>query len=710
MKKIALILFLFLLNNSLFSQGLISFDQSVNEKKLIGLKQSQKIAFVDTLISKLRSSGPEVSIKVLNFAIQTALQNEFPRTILGSYYWRRGQEYRDCRKLSLSIQDLLKSEDIFLSINNKQGLMQVCLAFANTYISASDNVKAIKFALRAQTYALELKNGENLTNVYNTLANLYKMQGQINKAKQFYLKSLALLNGHPNKRKEAFLLDNLAILILDSNPNEIQLDSAKLFSDRAMDIAKAKNDKELELQLLPSASSVAEKQKKYELQLKLSERGVFLADSLKLDAYLAYLNLNVGSALINNNLPQKAIPIFEKSVAELKAYNDYYALETVYGEISRAFEMMNKYDSANHYFKLHKQTTDTLNEIRAKDQVNELLVKLELDQKEEKISNLNNLNKALAEKNKLSKEKDKLKSIILYGAACLLVIILILLVITYKRFKDNKKLSKEISIKNLALVTKNNEITDSITYAKRIQQALLPSANELLIHFPQSFIYFKPKDIVSGDFYWTHAVGDLVFVAVGDCTGHGVPGGFMSMLGHSFLNQIVNEKHVYEPAQVLNQLRQKVISSLRQTGAPGENKDGMDITFLAINKNKMTLSYAAANNTFYLIRDGISTEYKADKQPIGYYSNVLKDFSETTISIQKKDSIYLFSDGYPDQFGGKSNVRGGKKLKHSVLQKMLVQQANSPMSDQKILLENFFLDWKGNYEQTDDVCLMGIRI
>jgi serine phosphatase RsbU (regulator of sigma subunit) len=551
-----------------------------------------------------------------------------------------------------------------------------------------------------------LKNEESLSVAYNTLANLYKAQGLMDKAFEYYTKSLKLIVKRKNKDQEALLLDNISMLWLEQKSVTGHLDSAAFYSSKAIDIARKANDVMLEMQLLPNAAGIAEQKKEFKEQLGVSLRGKNIADSMKIEGYQTYLNLNYASALINTGDPKKAVKIFKQSIKVLLEYKDYFGLASSYYEIARAYEAQNRNDSALFYFKLNKTYEDTLSIMRSKDKVNELLAKREIDLKESKIKNLKELNSALKEKENLSREKDRLKTIILYGAAVLLLIIVVLLVITFKRFRDNKKLSKEISLKNLALVTKNNEITDSINYAKRIQQALLPSKRELTVSFPESFILFRPKDIVSGDFYWIHTQGDLVFVAVGDCTGHGVPGGFMSMLGHSFLNQIVNEKHVQDPAQVLDQLREKVITSLRQTGAAGENKDGMDITFVRIDKKNNNLTYAAANNSFYFMQNGQITEHKADKQPIGYYSNVLRPFTQHTFDIQKGNAIYLFSDGYPDQFGGAK----GKKLKHSTLQRLLIENAGTNMTTQAEALEKAFLMWRGTYEQTDDVCVVGIKL
>jgi serine phosphatase RsbU (regulator of sigma subunit) len=265
---------------------------------------------------------------------------------------------------------------------------------------------------------------------------------------------------------------------------------------------------------------------------------------------------------------------------------------------------------------------------------------------------------------------------------------------------------KELKTKHEIIEEKNKEITDSINYAKRIQSALLPDESDFKNIFPDSFILFHPKDIVSGDFYWMAKTDKYFFYATADCTGHGVPGGFMSMLGSSFLNEIIVENHNYEPAEILNRLREKVISALKQTGEAGENKDGMDIVLIRISNDFTKLCYAAANNEFYIIRNNEMLFYSPDKQPIGYIGEYQKPFSQHEISLEKGDIIYSFTDGFADQFGGEK----GKKLKYKNMETLLMQNHKKNLSEQKIIYFQFIENWRGQLEQNDDICVIGIKI
>jgi transcriptional regulator with GAF, ATPase, and Fis domain len=254
---------------------------------------------------------------------------------------------------------------------------------------------------------------------------------------------------------------------------------------------------------------------------------------------------------------------------------------------------------------------------------------------------------------------------------------------------------------------KNKHITDSIIYAKRIQQAILPPEEVVTSHLKNAFVLYKPKDIVSGDFYWIERKDNKILFAVVDCTGHGVPGAFMSIIGFNGLNQIVNEYHITQPAEILNQLNKIISKTLKQRAEDSKIRDGMDISVCCIDLQKNTLEYAGANNPIFIIRNNEVLEINADKQPIGNFvgENEFK-FTNKELQLYANDKLYLFSDGYADQFGGPK----GKKLKYSNFRQLLLDNHEKPMHIQKQMLDFMFEEWKGDLEQIDDVCVIGVKI
>ncbi len=278
-------------------------------------------------------------------------------------------------------------------------------------------------------------------------------------------------------------------------------------------------------------------------------------------------------------------------------------------------------------------------------------------------------------------------------------------VITNQRDEIEKQ-RDSIASQRDQIAEQNKLIWDSIHYAQRIQRALLPDDHnfgEVLEHF---FIIYRPKDVVSGDFYWESKSGSEVIVVAADCTGHGVPGALMSMLGVTFLNDIVNTRKITRPSEILDKLREEVINAFHQQGgANTEIQDGMDIAVCNIDQESSTIQFAGANNPLIIIRESEVFQYKGDRMPVAI-SDRMMNFNNHTIELQENDLVYIFSDGYIDQFGGENN----KKFMRKRLVNLLMEIREEPMKRQKDILVRTFDEWKGNYEQTDDVVMIGLRI
>jgi serine phosphatase RsbU (regulator of sigma subunit) len=268
-----------------------------------------------------------------------------------------------------------------------------------------------------------------------------------------------------------------------------------------------------------------------------------------------------------------------------------------------------------------------------------------------------------------------------------------------------KERTAEIEMQKNEIAEQKKEITDSIFYARRIQSAILPSTSMLTSVLSEHFVLFLPKDIVSGDFYWSFVKGDKIVILAADCTGHGVPGAFMSMLGVSFLNEIVNAHKLDSAASILNELRDHVKATLAQSGSAEHARDGMDISLCIIDQKKSILQYAGAYNPLYMIRSEELTEIKADKMPIGWY-DLDTEFTNNIVNLRKGDCFYIFSDGFSDQFGGEF----GKKYLSKPFKNFLLKIHGQPMTKQKEMLFEEFENWKGKLHQVDDVLVIGFRI
>lgn len=284
--------------------------------------------------------------------------------------------------------------------------------------------------------------------------------------------------------------------------------------------------------------------------------------------------------------------------------------------------------------------------------------------------------------------------------------------VMFNRFRIIRKQKNQIAAQQTEterqrrlIQEKNKEITDSINYAQRIQSAVLPTETELKKSFFDIFVLFKPRDIVSGDFYWYDESKEFKLIALADCTGHGVPGGFMSMLGYEILQDVIMDSEVRATSEGLKRLDQKVTHTLNKNDKA--YRDGMDLAICAFPKNELAVHYSGANRPLLHFTDGAMRIYKPDKHTIGgAIDDVEKEFTMHVIPLKKGDMLYLFSDGYADQFGGPQ----GKKIMSKKLEHLLTSIASLDCSQQKEKLELAFNDWKGSLEQVDDVCVVGIRI
>ncbi|MBI5541059.1 MAG: SpoIIE family protein phosphatase [Bacteroidia bacterium] len=403
-----------------------------------------------------------------------------------------------------------------------------------------------------------------------------------------------------------------------------------------------------------------------------------------------------------------------------------------YQYLSYSYDSLGNYKKAFEYHKLYSTTKDSLFNAEKNKQITEMETRYQTEKKQQEIEKQN----LLLEKKDVEIKKQAIqRNSFIIGAGLLLVLAFVI----YGRYRQKKKANELITYKNQELEQANEEIcvqrdeietqrdivikqkehieeinvqiTDSIHYAKYIQGAVLPDSDYLREILGEHFILFKPRDIVSGDFYWAAKIKQWLIFIVADCTGHGVPGAFMSMLGISFLNEIISKDEVTQANHVLNYLRVHVIESLKQKGILGEQQDGMDIALCALNTDTLELQYAGANNPLYIIRKNQTNldEIKGDKMPIGIHQN-MQPFTNHITKLHKGDTLYLMSDGYKDQIGGEKE----KKFLSKRLKELILSITNESMEQQCKILDNTIEDWitghKEKYEQTDDITVLGIKI
>jgi serine phosphatase RsbU (regulator of sigma subunit) len=418
-----------------------------------------------------------------------------------------------------------------------------------------------------------------------------------------------------------------------------------------------------------------------------------------------------------------AVSYVTKALAYSKEIGITEFEKNAYSALSEIYEMQGNMTKSLENYKLFTLMKDSLINSENEHAVKFMEARFESEKKAKEIELLNKDKKMNEEK---IAQDNFLIRIFIYGGVVLVLALSLAIYAFVNKRKANKKLvslNNEVHRQRNQLLEKNQAITDSIHYASRIQTALLTSEHYIRRFIPDFFIINQPKDIVSGDFYWAFQQNNKMYFMCADCTGHGVPGAFMSLLGINFLNEIVIEKGIESPATVLNELRKQIILSLNQQGSE-ETKDGMDCSFCAIDLSQASIELAAANNPVWIIRPpegGLKqdekgnfkmapgfklTEVKPDKMPVGKSPKDSISFTPKTYQLKKGDCVYMFSDGFADQFGGAK----GKKMKYKLFKETILKNCHLPMVEQKAALQKHFSEWKANYEQVDDVLVIGIKI
>ncbi|MCX6310110.1 MAG: tetratricopeptide repeat protein [Bacteroidetes bacterium] len=564
--------------------------------------------------------------------------------------------YAEALKIYYSILPLCEqahdSTDIIVMYNN----------IGNVFIAQRNKEEAMDSYTKALAIA-EKSKYKNIASIYDNLGILYAQDGKYAEAKKYFKIGLEHNIQVGYKPQIASSYNNLGSLSLAEN----NLDEALHYFQLALEMKIEAGDKTY----LPSTY--------------LSIGDAYIA---KKDYFNAEKNYKMGLAYsLETGGREWTVSLYSALADLFKAKGDY----------------KNAYENQTLYVVYHdsiQNQENTKKSIQAK-------VQYEYDKK----AAADSVSNAEAEKVKDAEltaknfqlEKEQTQRYGLYGGV---VLLLVFGAFMLNRVQVTRKQKRIIEDQKEIVEEKQKEIVDSINYAQRIQSAILPDPSEIGNVFTDAFIFFKPKDIVSGDFFWMATINEYNFIVAADCTGHGVPGGFMSMLGSSLLNEIIIEKKIIEPGEILDMLRVKIILALKQKGDSGENKDGMDMVLCRFNKKKKELVFAAANNPLWMIRSGEMQEWKADKQPVGIFTGEQKMFSQQSISLQDGDSIYLFTDGFADQFGGPK----GKKFKYKQMQDLLLENSTLSMKEQEVCLENDFQTWKGNLDQVDDVCVIGIKI
>jgi serine phosphatase RsbU (regulator of sigma subunit) len=647
----------------------LQINDSLKVGLLIELSDHKSLSTANALARKLEALN--LSKKISNPYLQ-ALSNE---NIAGFYLSKKS----DFNNSLVNYLAALKLCDSFQMTNLKG---KVYIGLAGLYLKKGD----LKNAEIYYSKGTEIKEKENdpkeLAKTYNNFGNFYNQIGEYEKALNLYQKSLVIRLKQKDTLSIAVCYDNIG----------------NAYSSRGKEL-KSKNDYDLAEAFYNKALSTFE---------------VF---GDKLELAICYLNLSEfyfekSQLFTTEKDKEKALENCQKGLGLSKEMGFKEGEAAANKSMSQIYESQNNPVPALIYFKRFKEINDSIISLESNKHIAELQTQYDVDKKDKEITILNKDKKI--QTTELNRQRIVRNSFI--GG---FVLVFIFAFFIYRSYVEKKKVNLQLSSAKSIIENKNKNITDSINYAQRIQNAILPSKENLTNYLPESFILFKPKDIVSGDFYWFNSLSlknetdssENIIVAAADCTGHGVPGAFMSVIGNNLLTEIVKEKKVNRPSEILNLLNKQVREALKQNLEGAETNDGMDICLCSIDLKNSEFEYAGANRPLYIYRkyqnELVFEEIKPSKLPIGgsQYDASLTAYKNHKFTIQKGDTFYLFSDGYCDQFGGEHD----KKFMSKKFRELLSSLQHLNMKQQEVILRESIENWMGKQEQSDDILVIGLR-
>lgn len=737
----------------------IAYGQSINELSnsilQSELKEEEKL---DSLLSltknqvRMNTDSGRVAAKILLWQSEKFQNDNYRGDALHyigvSYAWQGNYEMA---------MDYYNQALKAYEINKDPGRMSLIhTSIGGVYFDQNKYLENLDYWLLAKSYSEKGDDKKRTETCNNNLGVLYLRIGKDQEAKALFEENLALglKNGWVVSAGYAYI--NLAGIYLSNN----QLDTAELYARKSFEIHEKVGNERQAASVLQDLSEIEFRKGNKELGLKYALQMVDEMKRLKDD-----FNYNSGKVFLGEKYLY--LKEYQKAVSNCaSAYESALKIESLGLQksackcLSKAYYYTGEHKKAYEYEMRFQELEDSI----LNDNVSLDLAKREFEFGYQLKAEKDSLEQArISEIQELEHQSEiKRQRNLTYFGLILAAILLMLTLYVFRNFQKKKKVNREILLSKEIIEVKNKEITDSINYAKRIQTAMLPSASHCADVLKDFFVFYEPKDIVAGDFYWVKEKNEVKYFAVADCTGHGVPGAMMSVVCNNALNRSLREFDLSDPGEILNKTRELVIAELNKGNDEKEIarsiKDGMDIALVRIEQEQeqlgrgsvaqadssgwpsgkgscLKLSYAGAYNSLFIVRlskeinasgevnirsygDLNLIELKADKQPVGI-GHSKKDFTTKRIVLEPDDMIYAFSDGYADQFGNASQIDGqkntsykpqGKKFKSSNLKKLLVKISKEPVQVQQTKLAHNFESWKGDIEQLDDVCVIGVRV
>lgn len=673
-----------------FSNSNYFYAQTSSDTTIINKELTQ----IEKLLERDVDSAGIIAKQVIKQIAQSTYYKGVSKAYLylSRYYTLKGKVDSSLIYLPVSIRAAINTKDTALIVNSY-------LFHARNLATSSKYEKAISQALIAQKLAENQKNTKLTIKVFHDLGFIHSAMNLHHKSILYFEKGL----GISKASNDTFNYANLSARLGGEFHYIGQYDSSLFYNQQGLSYFKMINHKRgigaSMVNLVSSYSALGQIDK----AIEVSFEAIKLRKELGDDYAVTMLKLNLTDCFYEKRDYQTALELAKECEVLAKQQNESELILQNYTSLKKIYYQLGKNELAYQYAEKYINYRDSIFTASNFKTMHELQAKYESEKNEREINFLQAENKA---KELQAESERKTRNYIIGSISIIALLIALFTVILFKRFKITQKQKTIIEQQKEFVDEKNREITDSINYALTIQQAVIPHESDLKQGVKNAIVVFKPKDIVSGDFYWYSKITQYIYYVVGDCTGHGVPGAFMSLMGINYLSEIINEKKVTETDAILNELREKVIHNLNKSTSVSQKRDGMDLVLIRINTQTKDIQFSGANNSIYILQNQQLKEIKGDKMPIGLHSGEEKPFTKKEISLTNGDRLIAFTDGLPDQFGGPK----GKKMMYKTVERFIIENNQKPLEELKVVVENAFHNWKGDLGQIDDITFLGIEI
>lgn len=740
----------------------------INDSTLSVIKQADNIEKITILLKLTEETHERYPIKAIEYgaeALKLSRREGVPEYQADALFYI-GLAYYFQNQYDPAIDYFKQAARLREKLDDRSGLAMCLNRTGNTYQLKGDFIEAFKYYQEAMDIFKEIDAKKEIARTLTNLGSIHQKQGNYKNAIDYYLKALNMHEQENNKEGMAWSMLNIAklfkhipdyskalryvnrsltlyteiaaeegintgVTLCQKEMGNIyqdmgQYDKALEYSKKVLSANEATGNKFGVANSLGNTGKIYYQMGNYDKALDYLRQAIDIKNELHDNIELASLYRFLGNTYMKKGNNNRALDYMQKSLDLAEKQNLREEIKETYKSLANLYTRKNNYQKALTYFQSFSAFKDSLN-IK---EITQLEMQFEFNKKQRQLE----FEQQQREAEQAAKlQRQKILTATFVGG---FVVVIFFSLLLYKNYKQKKSMNKKLIRQNDEIRQKNEEIeaqrdeieaqrdlatsqrdqiakqkdliTDSIEYAQRIQHAALPQQKYVDEILPEHFILFKPRDIVSGDFYWVSKKENKSVIVAADCTGHGVPGAFMSMLGISLLNEIVNKGKIRKANEILDVLRKNIIEALHQSDFDSETKDGMDIALCILDEDKKMVQFAGAHNPLYLFRNNELIEYKGNKMPIGVHvhKKAPEPFTNHDISLEKGDVFYLFSDGYHDQFGGEHK----QKLKKSNFKNLLMDIHTEDMAQQKNILEEKHVNWRGQQLQIDDILVIGIKV